>query len=163
MQDYRRCTCIVGSIAGSPNPEITIYKVTKEFIDDGHSFPITSQPGLTVQTITGTVQAAVVNFTLLHDPSFVRTSFAYTCDPSIPIRDGRRSVESLGSLMSLEDVNRFREFLATTEFRPLMYPLLSGPQIRHPPEEQYRRDRKQMPRNNMRRPISVGRGDQDAT
>jgi len=28
-------------IAGSPNPEITIYKITKEFIDDGHSFPIT--------------------------------------------------------------------------------------------------------------------------
>lgn len=41
IKDYRRCTCVVLGIAGSPNPEITLYKITKEFIDDGHSYPIT--------------------------------------------------------------------------------------------------------------------------
>eukprot|EP01112_Ceratiomyxa_fruticulosa_P009332 TRINITY_DN2431_c0_g1_i2.p1 TRINITY_DN2431_c0_g1~~TRINITY_DN2431_c0_g1_i2.p1 ORF type:complete len:149 (-),score=23.47 TRINITY_DN2431_c0_g1_i2:104-550(-) len=96
LRDYRRCTCMVMNIAGSPNLEITMYKITKEFIDDGHSFPISSQPGLVLQTITGPLLAATVNFPLLHDPSFIRTCCAYTCDPSIPIRDGRRSVEGLG-------------------------------------------------------------------
>jgi hypothetical protein len=78
--------------------------------------------------------AANVNFALTHDPSFIRTCSPYTCDPGTPIRDGRRAVESLGSISALEDVNRIRDFIAKTEFRPLIYPLLSGPQIRHPPE-----------------------------
>lgn len=91
-------------------------------------------PGLYIQTITGPLLAACVNFTLTHDPSFIRTCSPYTCDPGTPIRDGRRAVEGLGSISLLEDVNRIRDFIAKTEFRPLIYPLLSGPQIRHPPE-----------------------------
>jgi hypothetical protein len=83
--------------------------------------------------------AACVGFSLLHDPSYIRTNSPYTCDPGVPIRDGRRSVEALGSISTLEDVNRVREFVANTEFRPLICPLLSGPQIRHPPDRPHTR------------------------
>ncbi len=97
-------------------------------------------PGLYIQTIIGPIMAANVNFTLMHDPSFIRTCTPYTCDPGIPIRDGRRAIEGLGSIATLEDVNKIREFIAKTEFRPLICPLISGPQIRHPPERHNKRN-----------------------